>query len=116
MWCPCGGQEIQQGRLGKLELRGNRGALDLHCVYLDDQSSLARRHSMDLIRGALTPQSSVLSVLFGDFNFVEHAHDRVCKTNGNPSGSRDKVDAEHFKEKVLQKAGLFELQQGASYL
>ena len=26
--------EVEIGRVGKLELRGSRGSLDLHCVYL----------------------------------------------------------------------------------
>ena len=103
--------EIEQGRVGKLELRGSQGSLDLFCVYLDDQSSASRRNSFDLINKFLAPPSEVLSLMFGDFNFVEHAHDRTCKTSGQSTGSRDSMDAKLFAERVLQKGKLFEIEQ-----
>ena len=93
--------EIQPGRIGKLELRGRDGASDLYSIYLDDQSAQARRHSFQLLSSNLAPKSDVLSMIFGDFNFVEHHHDRMCKTTSQFTGSRDSVDAVLFKELVL---------------
>ena len=103
--------EIQEGRVGKLELRGPNGSLDLITVYLDDQSSSARQTSFNLIQQHLAPRHAVLSVLFGDFNFVENHHDRWCKTSGHFTGNRDKVESQIFKDSVLQPAGLHELEQ-----
>ena len=53
----------------------------------------------------------MLSFIFGDFNFVEHSHDRTCKTTGQHTGSRDSVDARLFGELILQKGRFFELEQ-----
>ena len=96
-------KEIEQGRVGKLELRGSNGSLDLVCVYLDDQSAAAGRQSFSSISNSLAPQPDVLSVILGDFNFVENTYDRICKTSGQFTGDRDAMDAKLFKEHVLQK-------------
>ena len=84
----------ETGRVEKLELRGSMGSLDLFCVYLDDQSATARRECFNLIPASIAPRSAVLSLIFGDFSFIEHSHDRLCKTTGHHTGIRDKVDAE----------------------
>ena len=110
-FCRATWTEVEQGRIGKLELEGPKGTLDLYCVYLDDHSAEARRRSFRLLGDVMKPQASALSVVFGDFNFVEHDHDRFCKTTGSFTGSRDRVDARQFQEHVLNSSGLFELQQ-----
>lgn len=107
----CSWKEIEQGRVGKLELRGRGGSLDLFCLYLDDQSAMARAASFSKIRDNMSPQPSALSVIFGDLNFVEHKQDRFCKTTGQFSGCRDSANAKSFKDIVLQGSGLFELNQ-----
>ena len=94
-----------------MELRGSQGALDLYCVYLDDQSAAAGRHSFDLISETLLPANEVLTLIIGDFNFVDHANDRTCKETGQPTGAKDIVDAKLFQENVLQKGQLFEVEQ-----
>ena len=104
-------KEIEQGRVGKIELRGSQGSLDLYCVYLDDQSAIARRQSFDRINQSICPSGEVLTLIFGDFNFVEHANDRTCKSTGQPTGTRDSVDAQLFRENVLSKGQLFEIEQ-----
>ena len=71
--------ELEAGRVGKLELRGSRGSLDLICCYLDPHSSESRRASFAQIASSLQPQSEVLTILFGDFNFVPSESDRWCK-------------------------------------
>ena len=83
-----GWQQLEQGRIEKLELRGHQGALDLYCIYLDDQSSAACRHPSNLLHSSCMPPSEVLSVMFGDFNAVERSQDRLFETSKPPASSQ----------------------------
>ena len=103
--------QVEPGRIGKLQLRGRQGSLDLYTLYLDDQSADARRNSMSLLSKCLESRQHVLSAVFGDFNFVEQDIDRWCKTSSTFTGKKDSVDAKTFREIVLERHGLFELQQ-----
>ena len=88
---------VDDGRVGKLELRGPNGALDIFSCYLNPQSGAARQASVQAIKRNLKPQGEVLTVILGDFSFVEGTNDRWCKTTGSYTGSRDRREASLFK-------------------
>jgi exonuclease III len=82
-------EELETGRVGRLKLRGAQAALELYIVYLaagNPAADAARRRSIDMIARRMAPSPEVLSLIFGDFNFVEHHNDRWCTTSSTWSG------------------------------
>ncbi len=98
-------QELEQGRIGRLSLRGSTGALDIYIVYLQSgqeaDARAARARSRRILADAIAPQSQVLSIIMGDWNFVEDARDRWSLEAGAWSGSCDLDEADLWAKDVL---------------
>ena len=106
--------EIIPGTLAILQLRGPLGSLDIVCAYFPtgDSSCEARRQSVSRDIGRHIKSSRcVLSILSGDFNFVEHEQDRICIASGAWTGLKDRNEAEVFQQSVLVPHDLFEWEQ-----
>ena len=91
-------QILVPGRVGRLRLAGDRGGLDLYVVYMPSGSE-ARRNRIQIMKtiaSHVAPREKVVSLLFGDFHFVEFSKDRWNKEQGCWSGSHDAQDAEGF--------------------
>ena len=94
---------LEEGRAAVLHLRGPHGALDIFCVYLATGSgnlAAARQRTIRKIVAKMHPRSQVLSIMAGDFNFVEQLRDRVTLSTGNWSGANDIVEAKTFKDNI----------------
>ncbi len=93
-------RELEPGRVGLLRLEGDNGCLDIFCVYLDPQSHLNRQNSLNIIKNAMRPKSDSLSILTGDFNFVEFADDRWNLSGEEFTGfnNSNKPNADLFKD------------------
>ena len=96
------------GRVGRLQLRGARGAMDLYVLYLPtgSEATAERAQIMHTINEAVAPRSKVLSLLFGDFNYVECDRDRWNKDQSEWTGKRDANDVKEF-ENTLHRHQLF---------
>lgn len=120
------------GRAAVLRLRGPQGGLDLYTLYFATGSDAEvvprgavasaagavppadQRRAMRLaIARAMAPQSEVLSVLMGDWNWAPRAEDRWCKTSGRWSGARDAPEEHHFREVLADPFELCEVHQAA---
>ena len=108
-------QTLIPGRVGCIPLRGAKGALDLYVAYLPTGSgaSAERAYCMDRIGDVMQPRTNVLSLIFGDFNFVECDKDRWNKEQNRWSGSHDENDAQHFKGTLGDPHGFHEIHQKA---
>ena len=49
------------------------------------------------INKCVSPKEEVLSLMAGDFNFVEHKEDRWCFTTGEYTGAKDSGESDFFK-------------------
>jgi len=107
--------EIIKGYVAILKLKGPEGNLDIFCCYFptgDSSYATIRKDVSHTISQHIAPQSEVLTILCGDFNFVEHDSDRWNLEGGEWSGSKDAGEAEFFQEKVCHPHGLAEWEQG----
>ena len=68
--------QVIPGRIAILRLRGSVGSLDLAVCYLDASSSSERIAACNTLAQHLKPSCEVLTMLFGDFNFVVNRKDR----------------------------------------
>ena len=68
--------EIEAGRVAVLRLSGDAGEFDIFCIYLDTNSTENRQASLHNISKATRHRDQALSILIGDFNFVESQEDR----------------------------------------
>ena len=89
-------QEIEEGSLARLTLRGRDGNLDIWAVYLTtgegpSQDVQARTHSRSLLTEHMAPNDSTLSIVAGDWNYLVHSQDRWCCNRKSWSGKKDKV-------------------------
>ena len=100
---------LVEGRLAVLRCWGKLGSLDIWAVYADAVCSPSRRSMIDKLSRVVAPQSSTLSILVGDFNFVGAAEDRI--TEGVWKGAHDKIDNDHLVDRVLQPRSFAELEQ-----
>ena len=57
---------------------------------------------MMVLAKAIAPETKVLSLLVGDFNFTVAARDRWCTTTGSWSGAKDKDEAQRFKVGLVE--------------
>ena len=122
--------ELIPGRAAVLRLRGPLGALDLWCLYFptgtsgvvvphgspanSDPDLPVRRQRADMrtrLASALSPSSSTLSVLMGDFIWVTQDDDRFTKSTAVVNGARDSAEERHFTSEVLARHNLHELYQ-----
>jgi len=122
-------KEPCKGRLGCLELRGEKGAMFIWSAYfptgcsrpigedqggpaIPEQESLGlqRRHLAQMIRDGLRNREA-LSVVGGDFNFVMNKEDRFSKSTGEFSGGSDCREAEAWRHMFGPDSGLYEQMQ-----
>ena len=89
--------EVEEGRIGVLQLNGPFGALDVWVVYLHATSIEERNNSMQKISAMVRPRHQALTVLTGDFNFTEHLHDRWCKEKSAFTGDRQELNSQVMK-------------------
>ena len=108
--------QVERGRLACLRLRGPEGNLDLWAAYLttgtnprDDK--IARDRTRSLLGTHLSPTSSTLSIVAGDWNYVTHRKDRWCSTQRDWTGHKDATEAEEADEHIFHPANLHELYQ-----
>ena len=87
---------------------GSNGCLDLVVCYLSANDAADRRASVSALSAHLRPPTSVLSAVFGDFNFVEHREDRVSKASGSFPDHSNSSETKHFRDCVLNKYSLAE--------
>ena len=75
---------VVPGRVRQLRLRGENGGLDLYVIYIPtgSEAKTQRTEIVETIISQLAPRERVLSLLFGDFNFVEPSQDRWNKERG----------------------------------
>ena len=104
-------EEVEPGRVAILHLRGPKGNLDVVCVYLDAGPPHARIASMRKLGGCLASKDAVLSIVVGDFNFVNDAQGRWSSSNSNWATNGDLREAEHLEQYVLKPFGLCEWEQ-----
>ena len=102
---------IENGRAATLHLRGPYGNLDIVCVYLDATSSAERCRTMRKVGGRISPRSTALTVLAGDFNFVVNATDRWSTQGERWADNGDGKDTEVLEECILHPFGLHEWEQ-----
>ena len=82
--------------------------MDLYVLYLPtgSEATAERAQIMHTINEAVAPRSKVLSLLFGDFNYVECDRDRWNKDQSEWTGKRDANDVKEF-ENTLHRHQLF---------
>ena len=83
---------LEPGRIAVLRLRGDEGELDIFAVYLSTDSSVARQNSIKTIHRSTRSKDKALSILVGDFNFVEFPEDRWNLSAGVFSGVKKNND------------------------
>ena len=83
-------EEIVEGRIARLALKGQLGALDIFVVYLTSGSAgkAERLECIQKVDKAIKDKNSVLSIITGDFNFVEHTNDRFCASLATETGRK----------------------------
>ena len=123
---------IWPGRAARLSLRGPSGSLDLLVVYFHTGAEVTeldlygaypshrphctsfpklREHMRCRVGQAIAPQTSVLTIMAGDFNWVTADADRRALTTMDTSGSRDAGEERHFNSVVSRTNGLHEMHQ-----
>ena len=92
--------ELEPGRVAVLRCEGANGAFDIFCVYLDCDDWNLRQNSLKIIRDNIRPKDQVLSIITGDFNFVEFSEDRWNITGEAFSGDNNgnNHNSEFFKQ------------------
>jgi hypothetical protein len=108
--------EIEKGYAACLRLRGPSGALDIFCIYMPTGSGSTiytkyRKNIMLNISKCICPKEEVLSIMAGDWNFVEHDSDRWCFETGQYTGNKDSGEAEFFKLHLSNPHGFHEWSQ-----
>lgn len=77
-------------------------------VLRNYRTNLSQRRAIgDFIR----PKSECLTLLFGDFNFVECREDRINKDSGEWTGNHNAREAQAFRESVLAPHSLCDWSQ-----
>jgi hypothetical protein len=82
-------EEIEQGRVGRLKLRGALGSLDLWVVYSSATDPAARTDSIRKMASHMMPADRALSCVFGDVNSTLNERDRFCQQSGKWTGRND---------------------------
>ena len=104
-------QVVCPGRIGILRLRGSCGSLDLCVCYLDSGNVQERSAACAQLAAQMMSSSKVLSIVFGDFNFVESAEDRLDKSTGLWAGLSNDRESQRFHMDLLRRWDLHEWAQ-----
>ena len=105
-------EQIEPGRAAVLRLRGPRGGLDVFVLYHHTGDDLsARACTRAAIAAKMRPQSEVLSVVLGDFNYVCRPRDRFSKDTAEWTGGRDAAEEDQFNSLLGSPFSFCELQQ-----
>ena len=92
-----------------------RGHLDIYVVYLpaggDGDAHGKRMQYLRKIKEHIRPRDKALSIIAGDFNFVEVEEDRISKDTGAATGGKDKSEAKLFKDLFRNGLNFHELSQ-----
>jgi hypothetical protein len=96
-----------------MRLEGDNGSLDIFCVYLDTGCHLARQRSLKIIRNNARHKDIALTIITGDFNFVENVDDRWNLSGEEYSGenNNNKINADFFKDAFRDTLGFCEWDQ-----
>ena len=103
--------DIVPGRVARLRLRGPCGSLDIFVCYLDARDRNARQECATSVLPFFSDQKEVLTLLFGDFNFVISNHDRLNKISGDWSGQANQNESNWFSDHFFSPANLAEWAQ-----
>ena len=105
-------QELIPGRAAVLRLDGPQGSLDLFTVYMHTgRQTEARAQVTRALATAMRPQSQVLSIMMGDWNFVVDTTDRFEGEEARWTGRQDAVEAAAFASTFGLPHGFVELDQ-----
>jgi len=106
-------RELEAGRVGVMSLVGDKGSLDIFCVYLDTHSHINRENSLKIIRDNVQDKDRVLTIITGDFNFVENIDDRWGLGAEDFSGNNNNnaINADFFKTEFRDSLGFYEWDQ-----
>ena len=108
-------EEVEQGRVCVLRLRGPSGALDIFVIYHHTGNSVeakqAREGARALLASRIRPQREALSVLMGDFNYVPDKRDRFSKEAGNGPCDHEVLEEDRFCRVIGNPFGFSELHQ-----
>jgi len=108
-------EHIIPGQIAVLHLRGPNGSLDLACVYLPtggDYTAQDRRNAIIKLGNRIANKDLTLTVMTGDFNFVENVRDRWCLETGAWTGGKDAIETAAFEEYIRKPHGMHEWEQG----
>ena len=88
------------------------GNLDIFVIYADHISVLTRRATMRILKAAIQRRDLCLTLVMGDFNFVEQLHDRFNLGLNAFTGNSDSCEAKHWQNDFLGPQGFvaFELE------
>jgi len=106
--------QVVPGRVAILKLRGAQGALDIICVYLPtgDSTYAAQRKDVIIRIGEhIQHKDKVLTIMSGDFNFVEDERDRCCTRSGEWTGGKDSAETEVFRKHIRISHHMYEWEQ-----
>ena len=104
----CTWKVMEDGRVASLTLRGNTGTLNIIPVYLDPTSGDAQINGVNCISGCLAPNAH--NLVAGDWNFVEHAADRITNASADTAKTHDPRSANAWRN-VAQQMGFSEFEQ-----
>ena len=90
------------GRVAVLRLCGIYGNLDICVCYFDARCSTQRQQAATQMAAYVQNPLKSLSMIMGDFNFVEKNEDRITKATGVYSGSSNASEAKHFQDVFLK--------------
>ena len=96
------------GRVGCLHLTGKHGTLNIIAVYLDPASVHQQMRDIKSIRNLLDADAH--NIVCGDWNFVEHPADRVCKNSASPAATQDRRVTDEWN-RLAQESNLQEFLQ-----
>ena len=105
---------IVPGHVAVLRLRGAQGSLDIFCVYMPTGTAGSASDREDCIRSIaehMNPRDRVLTILSGDFNFVESEGDRASAATGQVSSQVDARETKAWLEAIADPHGVYEWAQ-----
>ena len=95
----------EQGRCIGLRLDGNKGAVDIWAIFAHSGSEDQQQRGKlwDDLGSSLRDQNTCLTVVAGDFNFVEKSPDRINFRIKEFTCNADKAETNLFRSVLLDK-------------